>query len=200
MTDLSDDRALWLSRHVLPHEPALRQWLGQWRLCDIEVDDVVQETYAILASRETVGDIRNPRAYCFQTARSVILMQLRRAKVVSIQTVEDIDRLGSVAIDPSPEEQVSDRQQFHKLVEAMGELPDQGRQAVFLRLVEGLTQREIGHRLGISENAAQKHVVKSVHKLMNILGKGGKDVVHASKAESRKELVRYGNARKQSED
>lgn len=200
MTDLSDDRALWLSRHVLPHEPALRQWLGQWRLPDVDTDDVVQETYAILASRETVQDIRNPRAYCFQTARSVILMQWRRAKVVSIQAVEDIERLGSVADYPSPEQQVSDRQQFHRLVDAIGELPEQGRQAVFLRLIEGLTQREIGDRLGISENAAQKHVVKSVHKLMNILGRGGKDMAHASMTESRKELVRYGNARNQSAD
>jgi len=82
----------------------------------------------------------------------------------------------------------------------MGELPEQGRQAVFLRFVEGLSQREVGHRLGISENAAQKHIVRSVHRLMNIFGRGGKDMVQASNNDSKAMLVRNGNARNQSGD
>ncbi|MFT3998223.1 MAG: sigma-70 family RNA polymerase sigma factor [Asticcacaulis sp.] len=200
MTGLCDTRAVWLSQHVLPHEAALRQWLSGWRLDTLDIDDVVQETYAVLASRPSVSDIRNPRAYCFQTARSIILMHLRRSKVVSIRAVEDVERLGPVADEASPEQQVSDREQLHRLAMAMGELPEQGRQAVFLRFIEGLSQREIGQRMGISENAAQKHIVKSVHRLMNIFGRGGKDVVQASKIESKGMLVRNGNARNQSGD
>lgn len=180
--------------------PVLRRWLRGWRLGTLDVDDIVQETYAVLASRASVDEIRNPRAYCFQTARSVILMHLRRDKVVSIRAVEDLDRLGPVVDDPSPEQQVSDREQLHRLVDALGELPEHGRQAVLLRFVEGLTQREIGSRMGISENAAQKHIVKSVQKLMNIFGRGGKDVVQASITESKRHIIRNGHARIQSVD
>lgn len=200
MTSFSDERAEWLSRHVLPHEPALRSWLSRWRLDDMDVDDIVQETYAILASRVSVADIRNPKAYCFQAARSVILMHMRRAKIVSIRAVEDLDRLGTATDDLNPEEEVSEREQFHKLFEALGELPDNGRQAVYLRLVEGLSQREIGKKLGISENAAQKHIVKSIQKLMNMFGHGGNTSAHASKTQPGNEAVRYGNARNQSRD
>ncbi len=200
MSGVSDDRAIWLSRHVLPHEPALRQWLSRWHIASLAIDDTVPETSAILASRESVSEIRNPKAYVFQTARSVALMHLRHAKIVSIRTVEDLDRLGSVADDPSPEQQISDREQLHRLARALGELPEQGRRAVYLRFVEGLTQREIGRRLGISENAAQKHVVKSVEKLTKIFGRGGKDVVHASTLESKRMLALDGQARVQSGD
>jgi RNA polymerase sigma-70 factor (ECF subfamily) len=200
MSGVSQDRAIWLSRHVLPHEPALRQWLSRWHIGTLDVDDVVQETYAILASRESVAEIRNPRAYCFQTARSVVLMHLRHAKIVSIRAVEDLERLGPVADDPSPEQQMSDREQLHKLAAAMGELPEHGRRAVYLRFVEGLSQREIGRQLGISENAAQKHVVKSIEKLTKIFGRGGKDVVQASTLESRRMLATHGETRVQSGD
>jgi len=197
---VSDDRAIWLSRHVLPHEPALRQWLSRWHIDTLDVDDIVQETYAILASRDSVNEIRNPKAYLFQTARSVMLMHLRHAKIVSIRTVEDLDRLGPVADDPSPEQQISDREQLHRLASALGELPEQGRRAVYLRFVEGLSQREIGRRLGISENAAQKHVVKSIEKLTKIFGRGGKDVVQASTLEPKRMLAADGEARIQSGD
>ena len=70
MTRVCEERAVWLARCVLPHEPALRAWLARWRLQDLLVDDVVQEAYAVLAARESVEDIRNPRSYLFQTARS----------------------------------------------------------------------------------------------------------------------------------
>jgi RNA polymerase sigma-70 factor (ECF subfamily) len=39
---------VWLERHVLPHEPALRAWLGGCYLKGLEIDDMAQETYARL--------------------------------------------------------------------------------------------------------------------------------------------------------
>jgi RNA polymerase sigma-70 factor (ECF subfamily) len=53
MRRVDQQRALWLAEHVLAHEAALRAWLvrriprgaGPY----LEVDDVVQETYAVLA-------------------------------------------------------------------------------------------------------------------------------------------------------
>jgi len=200
----SDERTVWLANHVLPHEPALRAWLGRWRTHNVDVDDIVQETYAVLASRPSVSEIVNPRAYCFQTARSIVLMQLRRTKVVSIRAVEDIDRVGAMADDPSPEQQVSDREQLQKLAEAISDLPRRSREALTLRIVEGLTQREVGQRLGISENAAQKHIVKSIHLLMNIFGRGGKHDAHASMSMPKDRLkgksAYYGNPRNQPGD
>jgi RNA polymerase sigma factor (sigma-70 family) len=193
MTKVSDERAIWLARHVLPHETALRAWLTHWRIEDLLVDDIVQETYAVLAARLSVDDIRNPRAYFFQTARSIILMHLRRSRVVSIRAVEDMERIGAAADEPSPEQQVSDREELHQLARAIADLPDLGRQALTLRVIEGLSQREVGERMGISENAAQKHIAKSIHLLMTMFGHGGNAGAGASKAPTNK--ARSRNAR-----
>jgi RNA polymerase sigma factor (sigma-70 family) len=185
MTGFSDDRAIWLARNVLPHEPALRAWLVRAGAGGLDVDDVVQETYAVLAGRETVADIRNPRAYCFQTARSVVLMHLRRARVVTIRAVEDLEQLGVASDDPSPERQVSDREELQRLGDAIANLPQPGRAALALRVIEGLSQREVGMRLGMSENAAQKHIAKSIHLLMEMFGRGGKAGAGASEDTSK---------------
>jgi RNA polymerase sigma-70 factor (ECF subfamily) len=44
MPSVSDERALWLGRHVLPHEPQLRAWLRRRSLGGLEVEDVTQKT------------------------------------------------------------------------------------------------------------------------------------------------------------
>ncbi|CCW20018.1 hypothetical protein EBBID32_43890 [Sphingobium indicum BiD32] len=44
------DFALWLAREILPHETALRRWLRKRVPEDLTMDDVVQETYARLAT------------------------------------------------------------------------------------------------------------------------------------------------------
>ncbi len=78
----SSERAEWLARHILPHEPALRAWLYRRTGPRLEVDDVVQETYAVLAGLADVAHVDHPRAYLFATAHSVILQHIRRSQIV----------------------------------------------------------------------------------------------------------------------
>ncbi|MEA1675266.1 hypothetical protein UAA55_17885 [Nitrospirillum sp. BR 11163] len=100
------ERAQWLALHVVPHEPALRAWLKRKGGLHCDVDDVVQETYAILATKASVDAILDPKTYTFQVAHSVILQQLRHARVVPITAVADIGTLEAVMDQPSPEDTV----------------------------------------------------------------------------------------------
>ena len=63
---LAAERALWLAEHVLPCERGLRDWLRRRMAQAQDVDDVVQETYAILAAMADVSHVRQPRAYVYQ--------------------------------------------------------------------------------------------------------------------------------------
>ena len=177
---VSRDRALWLAQHVLPHEPALRAWLHPRRVGDLEIDDIVQETYAILASRASVDSIRNPRAYTFQIANNVVLAHLRHSRVVSIRTMGDIDQLSNAAPEPSPETRMADRDELFHLAEMIGSMPAQVRTAFTLRRVEGLSQREVAQRMGLSENTVEKHIGKAIRLLMSQFGRGGKQASGAS--------------------
>jgi RNA polymerase sigma-70 factor (ECF subfamily) len=180
---------LWLARHVLPQEPALRAFITRMRLPeDLDVDDIVQECYSKLAAMESVEGIRNPRTYVFSIARTTVLMHIRRSKVVSIRAVEDIATYPIAADDPSPEQQVSDREQLHLLGLAVAELPDPVRRAFQLRMIDELSHKQIAERMGITENAVQKSIAKSIGLLLKKLGRGGNGSAGASmKTQQRRE-------------
>ncbi|WP_341022538.1 RNA polymerase sigma factor [Brevundimonas diminuta] len=166
---------------VLPHEPSLRAWLSSKRGAGIDVDDVVQETYAVLAARETVSDIRHPRAYLFQVAQSVVVRHVRRARIVSIQAAEDLERFDPVADAASPEQTAIDRDELRHLAEMIAAMPGQTRQAFILRRVHGLSQREIAERMRLAESTVEKHIARGLRFLIDRLGHGGKGLPQTSK-------------------
>ena len=194
MTRITGERSKWLAEHVLPHEPSLRNWLASKRLRGIDVDDIVQETYALLAGLESVDAIRHVKAYMFRTAYSVILAQVRRANIVSISTIDDIGQLAGADDAPSPETRVSDRQELQQLSEAIASLPPRRREVFVLRKIHGLKQREVAQKLGVSEGTVEKQMQKSLQLLMAVLGRGGNSHRQASKLPSPRRLVRKRDA------
>ena len=195
MYRIDAEKSRWFMVHILPHEPALRGWLARRTSLGLVVEDVIQETYAILAARESLADILHPRAYLFQVARSVVTHHVRRSRVVSIQAVDDLDRLGVIDEAPSPEQQAVDRDELRRLAEAIAALPPQTRQAFTLRRVHGLPQREIARRMRLSENTVEKHIARGLKLLIDWYGRGGKDQAQASKDETRDSGPRNGPAR-----
>ncbi|MBW8708365.1 MAG: RNA polymerase sigma factor [Alphaproteobacteria bacterium] len=184
---VSDDRAAWLASHILPHEPALRAWLRHKRVVDLDVDDIVQETYARIAALDIVSNIREPKRYLFQTAYSIIAAHFRRLRVVSISATADLDQLSLMAPEASPEQELIYRDELRELGAALASLPSACRQAFTLRRISGLSQRETAQEMHISEKTVEKYMAKSVHLLMETFGRGGKVTSHASRKQ--KELI-----------
>ncbi len=173
MRFLPEGRAEWLARAVLPHEPVLRAWLARQGWPGIDTDDLVQESYAILAGLAAVDHIDNPRAYLFRTAHSLALQQIRRARIVSIQTVADLEALEVASDTPLQDGIVSDRQELQRLADAIAALPARCGEVFRRRKVDGLSQREVAQAMGLSESTVEKHMGKAVRLLMDRLGRGG---------------------------
>lgn len=184
MSPISDDRSRWLARFVLPHEARLRAWLGRRVPVGFEVDDIVQESYAILAAKADVAEIRNPRTYMFQVAYSVMLQQLRHARVVPIVAVADIGLLEAAEDQPSPERTVQARDDLRTIQAAIAAMPRQTRQAFVLRRVEGLSQREIAGQMRLSVHTVEKHIARGIKILMEQVRQGGDEAPDASKVET----------------
>ncbi|MBF0862940.1 RNA polymerase sigma factor [Gluconobacter kanchanaburiensis] len=171
MEDFSDNssgqnaKIEWLSRHIIPHEGALRGWLAQFR--DIDVDDVVQECYAMLLDIET-DRIRTPRAYLFRMARNVVLQSYRRARIISITALADFDTLSIMDDAPSPHDVIEARQELENLHQMVTQLPERCRQVLLLRRLEGLSQKQVSERLGISENIVEKQVARGLRALSRL--------------------------------
>ena len=194
---IPQERSSWLARHVLPHEPALRAWLFLRRIDGLETDDVVQETYAVLAALPAVEHIASPKAYAFQTANSVILRHLRRARIVRIDALGDMDSLTAALDEPSPERHAAGRQDLRRVSELIAALPAKCREAFVLRKVEGLSQRDIAQRMGISESTVEKHIGRALRILMAALKTGGTAVSQASNAPEHRDLLTHDQPRVQ---
>jgi RNA polymerase sigma-70 factor (ECF subfamily) len=173
MSGADRQRTRWFLRNILPHEPALRGWLSRSTPSGVDPDDVIQEAYTILAELETVEGIRHPRAYLFQVARSVIMRHVRRARIVPIHTVDDLERLEHFDDAASPEQHAIDRDELRQLARAIAAMPLKTREAFVLRRVDGLPQREIAARMRISENTVETHISRGILFLIDWFGRSG---------------------------
>ncbi len=182
MSDRIRERAGWIARNVLPHEPAIRAWLKRNRIYDLDVDDIVQEMYARIVSLETFDRIRDPKQYAFQVANSIVIDHIRRARIVSIFSVGNVEELGLAAPEADPEEKATFNDEIRQIASAIAALPARTREVLMLRRLAGLTQRETANRLGIAEKTVEKHMARAVFMLMNQFGRGGKAATHPSKS------------------
>lgn len=169
----SDERARWLAHYILPHEPALRSWLLRRRIDGLEIDDVVQETYTRLSTAASVDGILDHRNYMFKTAYSVIMTHLRRARVVPMQSFAQMDTEAFVYDEPDPEAIAADRDELRRLGEAIARLPGRMRETFVLRRVEGISQRDVARRLGVTESTVEKQMTHAFRRLAEIFGRTG---------------------------
>lgn len=198
MFTFDEKKTRWFMACILPHEPALRSWLSRKRATGVDVDDVIQETYTVLAARETVEDIRHPRAYLFQIAHSIVVRHIRRARVVSIQAADDLDGFDPADDAASPEQVAIDRDELRGLALAIAAMPGQTRQAFILRRVHGMSQREIASRMRLSESTVEKHIARGVRFLIDWFGHGGKAASQTSKVMDSEMSAFHGRARNKS--
>lgn len=178
------DRTQWFLRHVLPHEAALRGWLAGKYMPGLEVDDIVQESYAVLASMESVADIRHPRAYLFQVAHSLVVRNIRRSRVVMIEAVDDLHDCPDDAA--TPEQSAVGRDELRYLAETVAAMPPRTREAFVLRRIHDLPQREIARRMNLSESTVEKHIARGLRKLRDRSASGGRPSPAGSRMRSRR--------------
>jgi RNA polymerase sigma factor (sigma-70 family) len=152
----------WVGSHVLPHEGDVRKWLKRFVADPADIDDVIQEAYCRIAALGSVAHIDSGRAYLFQTARHIALEHIRRARIVRIDSVTDIEFLRIVDDGPSPERILAGSRQLEQVRKLIEALPPKCREIFVLRRVHGVSQKEIARELGVSENTVEMHAKRGL--------------------------------------
>lgn len=169
-----DERARWLARNVLPHEPLVRSKLRKICRYDLDIEDVVQEMYARILTRPSLEAIRFPRQYALLTARAIVIDHFRHSRVISITSSEALELLDVAEPEANAEERLEFQSEVFAVANALAQLPLNCRETVILRRIEGLSQREVAQRLKISEKTVEKHMTRGMRLLMRQFGRGGK--------------------------
>jgi RNA polymerase sigma-70 factor (ECF subfamily) len=157
--------AAWVSREVIPHEGAVRSWLARARVSPEDIDELIQDSYCRLAMLDSVEHIARADAYFFSIARNLLVRRLRRAKVVAIEAIAEIDAYRDDT-RPSPEQEAAARLDHARLLGLMAKLPERCRRIVELRKFEGCSQKETAERLGVSESVVENDTYQGVKAIL----------------------------------
>jgi RNA polymerase sigma-70 factor (ECF subfamily) len=161
MRELDD----WFVREILVHEDALMRYLRRcWPRRD-ELHDLRQEVYCRVYEAAGKALPASPKSFLFAATRHLMADRLRRGRVVSIETVGDLEAMNVLVDEFSPERVFGGRQVLHRLAQAFDHLPRRCREVVWLRRVGDLPQREVAQRMGISEKTVEKHLAKGMYLL-----------------------------------
>jgi len=155
-------RVAWVAAEVMPHEGGVRRWLAKSRVPKDQIDDYIQEAYCKFAALPSVEHIQRADAYFFQMVRGLVADRIRQSRIVSIETFTEIDSLPVLSDDPSPERIVAARRELDEVLRLIAALPTRCRQVFELRKIEGLPQKQIAARLGITETMVENDVVKGL--------------------------------------
>jgi RNA polymerase sigma-70 factor (ECF subfamily) len=125
--------------------------------------DVLQEVFVKLARRpELLNGVRDERAFLLRLAHNLAIDQIRRRDTREKTQQRLAEEIVSI-FAPAPD---ADAEAFQEaLSSALGELPEEQRAVVHLKLWEGLTFDEIARALGIRPNTAASRYRYGIDKL-----------------------------------
>jgi len=189
-----DKLLAWLGVRILPHEAEVRAWLYRALNNPSDVEDVIQEAYCRLWSISDVSQIASPRAYFFKVVRHVVIDELRRSRVVRIETMAEIDDLRLASEEATPERAASAREELRKVRRLIEALPLRCRRIFEMRKIEGMSQREIAAKLGVSENVVENEASRGLKLILKAVEED------AGLPRSERALRREGGRRGQRKD
>jgi RNA polymerase sigma-70 factor (ECF subfamily) len=149
--------------------PGLLGYLRSLTRDRVRAEDLLQETFLQLhKARATYLHGRPVKPWVYAIARNVFLMQRRAAARRGRREVLADEELPDVAVPPEVEG-LADRELVRT---ALARLPEDRREILTLHHIMGMSFREVGAVLGISEGAAKVKAHRAVTQLRAALGVG----------------------------
>jgi RNA polymerase sigma-70 factor (ECF subfamily) len=180
---LDGPRTLWIATQILPLEQEVRRWLRRHvrTLSAEDSDDLIQEAYARVW-RSDISKIASARGYFYVTLRNLLTEHARRARIVPMERLGEIEVLRIPSEEPGPERRVSARQSVERLERIVEALPEQAKTAFQLQKFRGLSRQEIAVEMNISEKTVEKHLATALMRVLEAM----KDEAFEAPSESAK--------------
>ncbi|ERF84941.1 RNA polymerase sigma factor [Bradyrhizobium viridifuturi] len=167
---MSDANRTMLRSFLADRYDDLKQRLSR-RLGSAELaGDALQDTYVRLGRAEVAGAVQSPAAYLFRMAFNVA-MDRQRAEKRRLAHNEVQDLLHLVDDAPGPSQIAEARFEIEALEKAIAELTPRRRVILLAARLQGMPQREIASRLGVSLRLVEKELRLAQEHCARKLGK-----------------------------
>lgn len=172
-----DDLNSWFCWEVLPLEASLTAYIRRnWRVAD-DVMELRQDIYehALVGARKQLPT--NTAAFIFTIARNHLINVTKRARVVSFETVADLDAMD---FDPGVYEvdrMLTARDELRRAKAGIDKLPPRCRDVVRLRKLDGLSTREAAEAMGVSPETIRQQLKYGMKALVDHMVGGAGRIV-----------------------
>ena len=129
--------------------------------CDELAGDALQDTWLRLHSREDISPVRSPTAYLVRIAVNIAVdIQRRQGKSLPLDEVNDMMEMSDPA--PGPAQAVETRSDLQAALRLLERMPSRRREILLMVRWEGLQQKEVAKRLGVTVRTVE-HELKRAH-------------------------------------
>lgn len=166
---------------VAHYQGALLRYVGRMLgTTDHEAEDIVQETFVRLHLQVTGKgrqSVRNLTTWLFRTTHNLTIDVFRR-RARRIKSVETIPESASLAQEQAADEldalsEVLRQEAREVALRELAKLDDQQRQIVLLKIIQGMTLRQVAEVVGISVSLVNYRLNKGLAELARRLQKAG---------------------------
>ncbi len=149
------------------HQSDLRRLIAhKFKKTPQDAEDIIQDAFHNILHIENPETIENPKAYLYQTAANLALNRIRKNRnhqhYLAAQDAEE-------TYDLCPERSVFARKDLERLERALEALPEKYRRTFLLSRVQEKSYREISEMLNIPESTIEKHIIKTLKYLREVL-------------------------------
>jgi len=157
---MTDDVQSSLLEHLVKRYTKLKRQLVRVLGNDDLAGDALHDTWLRLQHKENQELIQSPSAYLLRMAVNIAVdMQRRQARSLS---VDDVDALMQLADPgPGPAQQAEGQSELEALGKIMARLPERRRQILLLVRWEGLSQKDVAERLGVSVRTVENELKRA---------------------------------------
>lgn len=154
----------WFDEFVEETRHALAAYVRRFCSSREDAQEITQEAYlrVYCALRKNVDRNHEPTALLYTTARNIALSRLRHDEVVVRKNTVVVVAEELRAETRSTEQLAGESQKMQSLLIAVNNLPPKCRAVFSMRMIDGMSQRDIGERLRISESTVEKHISKGM--------------------------------------
>ena len=163
----------WFDEFVAESRGELTGYLNRMLRSRDDALEVSQEAYlkVFLALRKHQDRDHCPKALLYTTARNLAISRLRHQQIVDRSATAVSVSQELQAERRSPEQHASKNEDMRALLLVVNQLPPKCREVLLLRMLEGLSQKEIAARLTIAVSTVEKHLAKALHSSRDAMAK-----------------------------
>ncbi|PHS28450.1 MAG: RNA polymerase subunit sigma-70 [Robiginitomaculum sp.] len=146
---------------------------------DAIAEDLVQELWVKLSKANITEKIDNPVSYLFTMAGRLSLDHIRqrqrRVRRDEKWTDESTETVGGFATsaEDDGETRLIRAERIAKVRDAIDTLPPKAKKAFQLHRMQGMSHKEVAAVLGISVSTVEKHIIRAMRELTQILREAG---------------------------